>query len=342
MKSVIVKQFGGPQVLDVREEPTPKPGRGQALVRLTSIGMNHADLMARRGEYRLASGDPPFTPGLEGGGVIEAVGEGVEGWQPGHRVILSPDYPRPIAGPHGGTYRSHALAEPAQLVPAPDAIPDDQLGAIWLPYLTAWGCLVWKQHLDEGQSVAIPAASSSVGLAAAQVVKHVGGVAIGLTTRQSKADALAKLDTSEFDHVIVTHEDDGRMRPWHRDVRERTDGRGVDVCFDPVAAGAYLDAELRCLAQGGTIWVYGLLGKPDVLDVSPLIRLQASIRGWILYELVQAGERAWRSACERILAAFAEGRFRQQVGGRYALDDAQRAHAEMEEGDHVGKLVLVP
>jgi NADPH:quinone reductase-like Zn-dependent oxidoreductase len=77
MKRVVVRQFGDVDQLDVLDEPTPQPGRGQVLVRLTSIGMNHADLMARRGEYRLSSGDPPFTPGLEGGGVIEAVGADV-------------------------------------------------------------------------------------------------------------------------------------------------------------------------------------------------------------------------------------------------------------------------
>ncbi len=335
MKIVQVEKFGGPEVLRVIEQPTPEPGDDQVRVRITSIGMNHADLMARRGEYKLASGDPPFIPGLEAGGVIEALGPHVNPRHLGKRVILAPDIPRAAQG--GGTYRSHILCPVSMTIPAPDEIPDDQLGAIWLSYLTAWGCLVWKQRIGAGDVIALPAASSSVALAAAQIAKDNGATTIGLTSHKDKIKALQKLPTARYDYLVASHDID-----WPGQIKDLTDGRGVDVFFDPVGAGSYLDSEIRCLARRGVIWIYGLLGEPDVVDVSPLIRKQGAIRGWLLYDLVEAGPAALQDACTHVLDGFRRGIFEQAIARRFALDDVQEAHAYMERGEHIGKLVLTP
>lgn len=337
MKRVVVEAFGGPETMRVVEEPTPEPGAGQVRVRVTSIGLNHAELMARRGEYKIVSGNPPFTPGLECGGVIEAVGPGVTRRKVGDRVIVGLATPRRGNDAAGGTYRSHYLCDESGVIPAPNAIPDDQLGAIWLPYLTAWGCLIWKQALKPGEFVGIPAASSSLGLAAAQVVRRAGGIPIGLTTHTDKIDALRQLPTARFEHIVVTTDN-----PWHEEIKKITRGHGIDVYFDPVAAGEYLDTEIRTLAQGGTIWIYGLLGKPGVINLFPLIRKSAAIRGWVLTELAAQPEDVARSACEQVLEGFARGEYVQHVGGRLALEDVREAHEAMERGRHIGKLVLVP
>jgi len=315
-------------------------------VRLTSIGMNHAELMGRRGMYKLSTGDPPLTLGLEGGGIIDAVGEGVDSVSVGDRVTLTPGATRPGEGSTGGAYRSHYLCPAGDVMPCPDAIPDDQLGAIWLPYLTAWGCLHWLHRLDEQPAdrrvVAIPAASSSVGLAAAQVVKALGGTAIGLTSSPGKADAINAMPTAAFDELLVTHEDDRSMRPFHRDIYRLTDKHGIDVYFDPVASGEYLNSEIKALAPYGTIYVYGLLGQPDTVDVTPLIRKHASIRGWMMGEIRDAGQDQWRPQCQAVLDRFADGTFSQHVAERFDLTDVRRAHEVMEQGSHIGKLVLVP
>lgn len=342
MKRVVVKQFGGTEVLELVEESTPEPAAGQVRVRLTSIGMNHADLMARRGEYRLASGEPPFTPGLEGGGVVEALGSGVAGLHEGQRVTLSAGAPRRNQGSLAGTYATHFVAQAAEVLPVPPGVPDEQLGTFWLTHLTAWGCLVWKQRLEPGQTVAIPAASSGVGLAASQIARRYGAVTVGMTTSSRKVEALRELPQAHFDHLIVTQDDGGGDKPWHRELLQLTGGRGVDVFFDPVAAGRYLDKEIRSLAQGGTIWVYGLLGTPDKVDVSPLIRKWAAIRGWVLTELVTAGGEALQKGCEEILNGFASGIYSQAIARRFSLEDVREAHQFMEKGDHVGKLVLLP
>ncbi len=355
MKQVIVEQFGGPEQLRLVELATPEPGQGQVRVRLSSIGMNHADLMARRGAYRLSSGEPPFTPGLEGGGVVDAVGPGVSDRAVGERVVLGPDVPRlgrprqPGSGLSGaeGTYRSHYICDAQDTYPAPDNLPDEQLGCLWLGYLTAWGCLAWKQRLDRADGprvVALPAASSGVALAAGQIVKCIdpAHTVIGLTSSPHKMEQLAAMAEARYDHLVVTTGTHGEPLPWHRDLKALTDGRGVDVFFDPVGAGAYLETEVRCLAQHGTVWVYGLLGRAEKVDLSPLIRKHAQVRGWALSELLDAGREAFEPGCGQILAAVAGGELKLRIAETFALDEVRHAHETMEKGAHVGKLVLVP
>jgi NADPH:quinone reductase len=327
MKQVIVERFGGPEVLQVRTSDTPMPGVEQVRVRITSIGMNHADLMARQGRYRLASGDPPFTPGLEAGGVIDAIGPHVNARHLNQRVILGVDIPRGAQG--GGTYRSHFICPVEWTVPAPASIPDEQLGGIWLPYLTAWGCLVWKQRIGAGDVVVIPAASSSVGLAAAQVARENGARTIGLTSHPEKVEVLRSMAEAPFDYLICTRDFD-----WPVEIMKLTDGRGAD--------GSYLDKEIRALAKHGTIWVYGLLGKPDVVDVSPLIRRYGAIRGWLLYELVEAGPNVLQQAYQHVLDGLTRSIYKQRIARTFKLDDVHEAHRTMERGEHIGKLVLVP
>jgi NADPH:quinone reductase-like Zn-dependent oxidoreductase len=343
MQQVIVNHFGGPETLRVEERPLPIPTDGQIRVRITSIGMNHADLMARRGEYKLSSGDPPFTPGIEAGGVIDAVGAGVVHREIGQRVILGAGVPRGSNQMGGGTYRSHYLCAAEQTVPAPDAIPDEQLGAIWLPYLTAWGCLVWKQGIKPGNYVAFPAASSSVSLAAAQVARQAGAISIGLTSHAEKIERLRALPEGAYDHIVLTRNpSDQGQTPWPNELKQITHGHGVDVFMDPIAAGEFLNREILCLAQHGAIWVYGLLGNMGLVNVHPLIRKHARIQGWLVNELIEAGHEALTKGYDDILKGFTSGIYRQHVHRVFKLKDVRQAHEYMEQSEHIGKLVLQP
>lgn len=334
MYKVIVNAFGGSDKLSIVEESDRTPDSNQVLVKITSIGMNNADLMARRGEYRLISGAPPFTPGIEAGGYIEAIGDGVTNRQVGQRVSLSLDAPS-SNGVGKGTYQSHYLVAANKTIPVPDAIPDELLGALWLPYLTAWGCLVGKQQLQPGQTVMISAASSSVAIAASQVVKECGGIAIGTTTSPDKVETLRSMSEAQFDHLIVTDNPQ-----WWRQVKQVTSGKGVNVIFDPIAAGEFLNQEIRLIADGGTIWIYGLLGKPDVVDVTPLIRKGASIRGWLLNKL--SGTEQEQVAYQHVLDGVANGTYQLPVAAKFSLRDVRHAHDEMEKGKHIGKMILIP
>jgi NADPH:quinone reductase-like Zn-dependent oxidoreductase len=144
-----------------------------------------------------------------------------------------------------------------------------------------------------------------------------------------------------FDHLVVTFED-GKMLPWHTEIKKITASHGVDIFFDPVASGDFLNTEIRALAQDGTIWLYGLLGRPGIVDVQPLIRKNAALRGWMLGEFTSRGPTAFRTAADGILDAFASGAFKQHIGATYKLADVVAAHTAMEKGDHIGKLVLIP
>ena len=334
MKQVVVRAFGGVETMDVIDVNALSPGPREVVVRLTSIGMNQADLMARRGEYRLSSGDPPFTPGIEGGGVITAVGESVRDRSVGQRVILTLG-----AVARRGTYRSELLVAADETVIVPDGVDDELIGALWLPFLTAWGALVWRQNVQPQQVVMLPAASSSVAIAASQIVKQRGGITIGTTTSPEKVEMLQQLDAAQYDHIVMTNQSE-MDKPWWRSVKQITQGKGVDVIFDPVAAGEFLHTEIRLLAQGGTIWVYGLLGTPGTVDVSPLIRKDAAIRGWLLNFVV--GTPAEQAGYQHILEQVATGAYSLPIAGRFSLDSVREAHKEMELGQHVGKYILQP
>jgi NADPH:quinone reductase-like Zn-dependent oxidoreductase len=333
MYKVVVRSFGGPEVLEIVEAADPQPGPGQVVVALTSIGMNHAELLQRAGRYKLSSGEVPFTPGLEGGGTIIAVGEGVTQRHVGQRVCLSLGAPRLATGGEG-TYQSHYLTEWTNTIPAPDGVPDDLLGSLWLAYLTAFGCLIWKQDLTLSQTVFIPAASSSVGLAASQVVKKFGGIAIGATSSPQKLDRLRAMPEARFDHLVCTADED-----WPRQVKAITESRGLNVVFDPVAAGEHLDHEIRLLAPRGTIWVYGLLGTPGPVNVAPLIFKQSAIRGYINNELVDQRD-VCQLAYDDVLTSIATGAYKLPIARTFDLRDVQQAHEYMHRGDHIGKLVL--
>ncbi|MEL6384828.1 MAG: zinc-binding dehydrogenase [Cyanobacteria bacterium J06626_18] len=334
MYRVVVPAFGDVDRLTIETAPDPSPNAGEVVVRLTSIGMNHAELMARRGAYRLVSGNPPFTPGLEGGGEIIAVGSDVSDRVLGQRVLLTLDAPA-SRGLGQGTYQSHYVVAANKTVVAPDALGDYLLGTLWLPYLTAWGCLVWKQNIQPGQRVLLPAASSSVAIAASQIVKHYGGIAIGATRSPEKIDKLKAMPEARFDDLILTQEEN-----WWRTAKQLTDGKGFDIIFDPIAAGAFLNHEIRLLANQGALWIYGLLGQPDTVDVTPLIRKMASLRGWLLNEIVGSGLE--KGAYRHVLDRITDGTYQLPIAATFSLKEVQQAHLAMEAGKHIGKLILIP
>ncbi len=337
-QKIVVTSFGGVENLQIETERPSQPGPDEVVVALTSIGMNQADLMARRGEYRLSSGEPPFTPGIEGGGAIAAIGNNVTDRKIGQRVILSLGAPQ-RNDQQKGTYRSHFIALATDTIPVPDGISDELIGALWLPFLTAWGALVWRQNVQANQVVLLPAASSSVAIAASQIVKKRGGITIGTTTSPEKVEILTRSPAAQYDHIVVTSQS-SELTPWWRTVKKLTQGKGVDVIFDPVAAGDFLHHEIRLLAQGGTLWAYGLLGLVGPVDISPLIRKDAAIKGWLLNAV--AGTPAETKGYSHILRHVADGSYQMPIAEIFKLDQVREAHTAMATGNHIGKYILKP
>ena len=337
MQQVIVSAFGGPENLRVKTVDPTQPKATEVAIRLTSVGLNQADLMARRGEYRLSSGEPPFTPGIEGGGIITAIGSQVTNRKIGQRVILT------ISAPDkAGTYRSQFVTAAANTVVVPDEIPDNLIGALWLPFATAWGALVWQQNLQPGQTLMLQRLAVAWRSQPAKLPNLWVATVIGTTTSPEKVEALQRLSAAKYDHIVVTSANPAadEAEPWWKQIKKITGGKGVDVIFDPVAAGDFLHHEIRLLAKGGTLWVYGLLGTLGTVDVSPLIRKDAAIRGWLLNALVDTP--AELVAYQHILEKLAAGVYQLPIAKTFSLSRVREAHEAMESGSHIGKYVLTP
>lgn len=336
MQQVVVKQFGDVEALELIEQPTPSPESDQILIQLTSIGMNHAELMQRAGYYKATSGDPPFTPGLEAGGIIQSVGRNVNTRHTGQRVILTLDATR-NENLGRGTYTSHYLTTPNYTLPAPDGIPDTHLGILWLPYLTAWGALIHRAQIKPTDFIMIPAASSSVAIAAAQIAKQIGAKILGTTTSPEKIELLNAMPEAPYDIILDTNNED-----WYKQAKAFTEGKGFNLIFDPVAAGEFLNAEIKLLAKNATLIIYGLLGKPDVVNITPLILKSARIQGFVIDELLHEPEDVIQTGYEYVLKHVATKQFNIPIAGKFKLAEVQKAHTTMHSGSHIGKFILTP
>ncbi|HET6931120.1 MAG TPA: NADPH:quinone reductase, partial [Candidatus Acidoferrum sp.] len=192
MKAIQVHQFGGPEVLQLQEIPTPKPGPGQVLVRVHAAGVNPYDTYMRNGTYAIKP-PLPYTPGSDAAGVIEAVGEGVTKFKPGARVYTA----RTVSG----AYAEYALALESQVHAFPEKISFTQGAGVWVPYGTAITALIHHAHARPGETVLIHGASGGVGTAAAQFARAMGMIVFGTAGTQKGMDLAKKEGAHQaFDH----------------------------------------------------------------------------------------------------------------------------------------------
>jgi len=219
-KIVRFHQTGGADVLKLEDLPLAEPGKGEVRIKVEAIGLNRAEIMFRKGQY-LETPHVPSRLGYEAAGIIDAVGPDVTGLRIGDRVSTIPSFPM---GQYG-VYGESAIVPAYAAAHYPNKLSSIEGAAIWMQYMTAYGALLEYGGLKKGESVLITAGSSSVGLAAIQIVKATGGVAIA-TTRG--ADKKVFLLEAGADHVIVTDEEDLVERGM-----SLTGGEGVRVVFDP-------------------------------------------------------------------------------------------------------------
>ncbi|HXA10285.1 MAG TPA: zinc-binding dehydrogenase, partial [Chthoniobacterales bacterium] len=266
MKALCFEKFGGPEVLEYREVPDPIPAPGAALVRLSAVGLNFADIYRRRGNYHLA-GAPPYIPGYEGAGVVEMV--------PAENVAPN-DLPMIKVGQRVAFADSpHANAELAvvsleKVIPLPEDISFATAAALLLQGLTAH-YLTRDSHLvAPNEQTVVHAAAGGVGLLLVQIIKLLGGKVIALTS--SEAKRAAALDAGA--DAVVLYGDD-----WPDSVLKLTrEGKGVDVIYDSV--GATLDASLRVTRKGGQVVFYGMAGgDPAFVDPRRLMDESKTLTG---------------------------------------------------------------
>ena len=322
--AIIVSQVGGPEVLQWSRKDPGEPGPGEVLVRHTAIGLNFIDVYHRTGLYPQ---DLPFTPGVEGTGVVEGLGSGVNDLQVGDRVAYTGNGPV-------GSYREGRVLPRSRLFVVPDSIDDDTAAAIMLKGCTVEYLVRRTYAVKSGDWVLLHAAAGGVGLLASQWLKALGAHVIGTVGSEEKAE-LAEANGCE--HTILYREEDVPAR-----VKEITQDRGVDVVYDSVGAATF-HGSLDSLRPRGMMVTFGNASGP-VEPISPLLLAQKG--GLFLTRPSVAHYYSTpEDASEGVAALFdivGSGRVRPHIGARYPLAEAAEAHRALEARGTVGSTVLKP
>jgi NADPH:quinone reductase len=322
MHAIVVRAFGGPDVMKLDEVPDPAPGAGQVLVRVRAAGVNPVETYVRAGAYvRLPN--LPYTPGTDLGGTVEQIGAGVTTVKPGDRV-----YAHGVAKGHGA-YAERTVCEEHQLHPLPAHNAFQQGAAMGVPYGTAWRALFIRANARAGETVLIHGASGGVGTAAVQIARAHGLRVTGTAGTAEGVALVRELGAEE----ALNHRESGYLDR----VMQFTDGRGVDLIVE-MLANVNLDRDLDVLALRGRVVVVGNRGRTEI-DPRKTMGKDAAILGMTLAN----ASREELAAIHAGLVAGLENRSLNPVVGReFPLEQAPQAHvAVMQPGAH-GKIVLLP
>ncbi len=321
-------EVGGPEVLKIEEVAVPLPDKGEVRLKVEAIGLNRAESMFYHGQYLY---QPKFPAGLgyEAAGVVEAVGPDVDASWVGKRVSVVPAFSLNEYGMVG----EEVLVPVAALGEYPAKLSSVEGAAIWMQYLTAYGALVDIAHVKESDFVLIPAASSSVGIAAIEITKAEGGIPIATTRKSDKKAELTKLGA---DHVIATEEEDLVAR-----VAEITGGKGARVIFDPVA-GPFLEKLADAAQPGAIIFQYGALSmQPTPFPLFAVLTKGLWIRGYTLLEFTHSPDPTKLEAAKKyVYDRLADGRFQPKIAKTFPFAQVVEAYRYLESNAQIGKIVV--
>ncbi len=326
-KIVRFHQLGGPEVLKIEDAPSLEPGKDEVRLRVQAAGLNRAESLYFHGRY-MEQPQLPSRLGYEVAGVVEAVGQGVDTRWVGKPVATVPGFSQSRYGALGeeAIVPAHVLGEyPANLTAT-------QASAIWMQYLTAWGALVHIGGVKNTDFVSIPAASSSVGLAAIQIVRDAGATAIAVTRTGAKRDELLSLGAH---HVIASQEED-----YGAQIQKITGGRGVRLTFDPVG-GPFVEELTKAATPGGIVFLYGWLSAPQQTPF-PLVQALGkglSLRGYSLLEVIREPALAAK-AKQYVFDRLADGRFVPKIAKTFPFAQSAEAYRYLESNQQVGKVVI--
>ena len=322
MRAIRVMNNGGPKVLEETEVDEPVPGVREVLVDVAACGVNFIDTYQRSGVYSMSL---PFVPGSEGAGTVAEVGSEVTDFSPGDRIAwaMAP-----------GSYAQRAVVPVDKAVRVPDAIDDNTAAAAPLQGMTAHYLVASTYPVRTGDTALVHAAAGGMGLLLTQLVKARGGNVIG-TVSTGEKERLAR--EAGADEIIHYTEDDVA-----NEIRDLTDGRGVDVVYDGVGRDTF-DASLASLRPRGTLALFGAASGP----VPPLDPQRLNSAGSVFltrpslgHHMLTRQELDWRAG--EIFQAVSGGDLTVRVGGTYPLAEAARAHEDLEARRTTGKLLLVP
>lgn len=318
MKAIIVREFGAADVLKFEEIETPVPNENQILVKIEAAGVNPVDTYVRSGVYAQKP-NLPYTPGKDGAGIVEAVGEKVTKFAVGDRVLTADSV--------SGTYAEFCLCEAKHLIKLPENISFEQGAGVFVPYATSFRALFQKAKAQAGETILIHGASGGVGTAAIQWAKNAGLKVVG-TASSAEGQKLIKEQGADF---VFNHADENYLQQ----ILEATGG--VDVILE-MLANVNLVKDFDVLKMFGRIVVIGNRGS---LDFNPRLIMgkDASVFGMSLFN---APEAEMAEIHEAIFQGLSEGFLNPIVGKTFELKDAAEAHRAVIENKAFGKIVLKP
>ncbi|GGF25020.1 NADPH:quinone oxidoreductase [Halobacillus andaensis] len=324
MKSVLFKQYGGPDVLETAEVERPAPQHGEVLLKITAIGVNYADTARREGAYVVPT-PLPFTPGAEITGVVEEVGEGVQRFSRGDRVVT-------LIG--SGGYAEYVAADANNLIPLPEGLDDETAVALPLQGLTAYHLLTTMGRIEKGETVLVHAAAGGVGSLAVQLAKHFGaGKVIATASTEEKLALAQELGADHLVNYTNTN--------WRESVMEATSGKGVDIALE-MAGGDIFHETIKCMRSFGRVVIYGVAsGKPAEMYPAGLMNRNLSVIGFFLPQIMKKPA-LFEKSLQELLALVHENKLKLTVGGVYKLEEAARVHELMQGRKTKGKLILKP
>ncbi|MFO7686105.1 MAG: zinc-dependent alcohol dehydrogenase family protein [Desulfobacterales bacterium] len=325
-KIVRFYQTGNADVLKLENLPRVEPGEGEVRLKVEAIGLNRAEVMFRQGLY-LETPVFPSKLGYEAAGIIDAVGPGVAGIKIGDRVSTIPSF---SVGKYG-VYGESAIVPAYSVADYPDTLSAVEGAAIWMQYMTAFGALVEYGRLKKEDAVLITAASSSVGLAAIQITKSVGAMAVATTRGEGKKKFLLEAGA---DHVIVSDKEDIAAK-----MKAITGGKGATIIFDPVA-GPFLEKLAGAAAERAVIFQYGALSMaPTPFPLFEAIGKGLTVRGYTLFEIVADPEKLARGK-NFTYDGLTSGALKPIIARTFPLEEIVQAHRFMESNQQMGKIVV--
>jgi len=324
MKAILCTHLGGPDDLELADLPDPVPGPGEAVVRVSAAALNFFDTLIIAGKYQTKP-SLPFSPAAEFAGVVESVGLGVTAPKVGERVLAYVSY---------GAARERVAVPVERLVPLPANLDFDRAAGLCVTYGTTLHALKDRARLKPGETLAVLGASGGVGLAAVELGKIMGARVIACASSDEKLDFARRHGAD--DGVNYARDD------LKEALRKLTDGRGVDVIYDPVG-GAYAEAALRSIAWLGRFLVVGFAaGEIPKLPLNLVLLKGCDVLGVFWGSFVQRDPAAHRGNTAQLLAWCAEGKLSSHVHAVYPLKDAPTALKDIAARKVMGKVLLRP
>jgi NADPH2:quinone reductase len=322
MKAIRVHQHGGPEVLHYEETLPPEPGSGEVRVKIEAAGVNFIDVYHRTGLY---PGELPFTPGVEGAGVVDAIGPDVSGLKLGDRVAYAM---------HQGSYAEYAVVQAWRLVPIPEGVATRSAAAVMLQGMTAHYLSHSTYPIQPGDTVLVHAAAGGVGLLLVQMAKRRESRVIGTVSTEEKARLASQVGADEV--ILYTQTD------FEAETKRLTDGAGVDVVYDSVGVTTF-DQSLNCLKPRGYMVLFGQSSGP----VPPLNPQVLAAKGSLFLTRPRLAHYAADRAelLERsgdLFKWMAADELQVRIDQTFPLAEAAEAHRYLEGRKTRGKLLLIP